>query len=71
MGDLMAYTFAAAGRKIGLSRSRISRLARAGDIATVRIDGRDYVRGDSLEVWARNAVARKLGMETEEVRINV
>lgn len=47
-------TYAAAGRRIGVSRSRISQLVREGRIAVIAFDGRNYVSVSSLAAYQAN-----------------
>lgn len=47
-------TFAAAGRRIGLSRARIWQLVRDGRIATITVDDRRYVSVASLAAYQAN-----------------
>ncbi len=49
-------TFAAAGRRIGLGRSRISQLVKEGRIGTVEFDGRRYVSVPSLAAFVANRI---------------
>ena len=52
--NMSCLTFAAAGRRIGVHRSRISQLVKEGRIGTIEIDGRVYVSASSLAAYMAN-----------------
>jgi len=58
---LVGYTFAAAARRIGVSRARVSQLVRVGRLATLTLDNRRYISPGSLSNYlaALNAVTGK------------
>lgn len=62
---LWGYTFAAAGRRIGVSRSRVSQLVRDGHLACVEFDGRRYVSYTSLAAYQANRNRRRLDSSLE------
>lgn len=51
---MSVLTYAAAARRIGVCRSRVSQLVRDGRIGTVEVDGRRYVSVGSLSAYQAN-----------------
>lgn len=58
--NMSFLTFAAAGRRVGVSRSRISQLVKEGRIATLTVDGRTYVSVSSLAAFQANKTRERL-----------
>lgn len=56
------WTYAAAARRLGVSRQRVGQLAHAGRLQRITMDGRDYVSAASvLERLREQAAARARG----------
>jgi len=65
--SLFGYTYAAAGRRLGVHRSRVSQLVANGSLATVVLDGRSYVSYNSLAAYMANRTRRIEGVNSRRL----
>lgn len=59
--NMSVLTYAAAARRLGVHRSRVSQLVRSGRLATLTLDGRMYVSVPSLSAYQANRARRVPG----------
>lgn len=59
--NTLVLTYAAAARRLGVHRSRVSQLVREGRLATLTLDGRTYVSVPSLSAYQANRTRQNTG----------